>query len=766
MFRLLAVWLGCPMRKLAWFAAAFSLAAFLAVYLLPEQILVPAGAICALAAMTGLLLRGKARLRMLLVCFGLAAGLCWTGAYSGIVRALALRLAGTETQVEAVVADWPQENRYSTSVLVEVETAQDGTVKTLFYLSGEGADDLRPGDRLTITASFRMADTMAGEETDYYYAKGILLMGSCEEWAVERPERVPVKYWPAMVSRALKDSVARAFPDSAAPLVTALITGDKTQLPDGVYSALRRSGLAHVIAVSGLHVSFLAGLITTLLGRRRRLSAVVGICLLFFFAAVAGNTPSVQRAAFMQAMLLIAPLADRENDPPTALSTVLMVLLVVNPYAAASVSLQLSFAAVAGIFLFTGPLCEKWGRKLPRKPKSFWIKLGCRTARGVIASVATTLGAIVFTMPLMAFYFDSISLISPLANLLALWAVSLVFLGGLAVAVLGVFLPALAGLLAWVAALPVWYLQWVSGALAGLPFASVSVRSVYLILWMALTYGLIALWVLWRGPKGRVVVPGCLSTSTLCGALILQTAALTGGSLTVSVLDVGQGLSVALYSKGQTALIDCGGYDAGNTAADHFQSMGLSHIDLVILTHYHDDHAAGIPQLLERMDVGLLVLPDVEPDSALRAEIQEAARAAGVETLLVTDGATAQLGEVELTIYPPLGSGDSNEEGLSVLGSAGTFDFLVTGDMDTTVEGRLVKYGNLPDTELLVVGHHGSRYAASEELLQAVQPELAVISVGYNTYGHPAEETLGRLARYGCDIYRTDWSGTVTITAE
>lgn len=439
------------MRKLAWFAAAFSLAVFLAVYLLPEQILVPAGAVCALAALTGLLLRGKARLRMLLVCFGLAAGLCWTGAYSGIVRAPALQLADTETQVEAVVADWPQENHYSTSVLAEIWTEKGGTVKTLLYLSGEGADDLRPGDRLTITASFRMADTMAGEETDYYYAKGILLMGSCEEWTVERPERVPVKYWPAMVSRVLKDSVARAFRDSAAPLVTALITGDKTQLPDGVYSALRRSGLAHVIAVSGLHVSFLAGLITTLLGRRRRLSAVVGICLLFFFAAVAGNTPSVQRAAFMQAMLLIAPLADRENDPPTALSTVLMVLLVVNPYAAASVSLQLSFAAVAGIFLFTGPLCEKWGRKLPRKPKSFWIKLGCRTARVVIDSVATTLGAIVFTTPLMTLYFDSISLISPLANLLALWAVSLAFLGGLAVAVLGVFLPALAGLLAWVA---------------------------------------------------------------------------------------------------------------------------------------------------------------------------------------------------------------------------------------------------------------------------------------------------------------------------
>ena len=137
-----------------------------------------------------------------------------------------------------------------------------------------------------------------------------------------------------------------------------------------------------------------------------------------------------------------------------------------------------------------------------------------------------------------------------------------------------------------------------------------------------------------------------------------------------------------------------------------------------------------------------------------------------MEPRLFPAGAPAELGETALKIYPPLGSGGSNEEGLSVLGTAGTFDVLVTGDMNDKVEGRLVKYGNLPQTELLVAGHHGSKYASSEVLLQAVQPELAVISVGYNTYGHPAEDTLSRLARQGCDIYRTDWSGTVTITAE
>ena len=133
---------------------------------------------------------------------------------------------------------------------------------------------------------------------------------------------------------------------------------------------------------------------------------------------------------------------------------------------------------------------------------------------------------------------------------------------------------------------------------------------------------------------------------------------------------------------------------------------------------------------------------------------------------MVTDGAVAELGETTLRVFPPLGTGGSNEEGLSVLGSAGEFDVLVTGDMNAAVERRLVKYGNLPETELLVVGHHGSGYSTSEELLQTIQPQWAVISVGYNTYGHPAEETLARLAQYGCDIYRTDWSGTVTITAE
>lgn len=757
------------MRRLAWFAGTFSAAVFLAVALLPEGLLVPLGACCALAALTGLFLRGDRRLRMLLAGFGLAAGLIWTGVYGALSRAPARALAGSTGTISATAADWPRETAYGSSVLVYLHPVEGWPIPTRLYLD-DPAPELRPGDALTVEAELRLADTMAGEATDYYYARGILLMAYGEgEPQVNRPARPPWWSWPIYGARALEDSVSRAFPPDTAPLVTALLTGEDGGLDGGEYAALRRTGLAHVISVSGLHVSFLAGFLGALLGAYRRRTAVLSIVLMFLFAAAVGSTPAVLRAAFMQSMLLLAPLVGREDDRPTSLCTILMLLLLQNPYAAAGVSLQLSFASVAGIYLFTGRINDRLRALLPSGPKGFWPRLGRLTGEFVSASLSTTLGALVFTTPLTAWYFHSVSLAAPLANLLTLWAFSLAFLGGLAVSLLGLLLPGLAGALALPVSLAVEFVQAVTAALARLPFAAVSTRSVYLRLWLALVYALLLLYLLWRGGRKRPLVPVGLGSAALCGALVLSAASRTGGQLTVSVLDVGQGLSVALYSQGYTALVDCGGTgvdDPGDVAADYFQALGLDRIDLVVLTHYHEDHAGGVPELLERMEVGLLVLPDVEEQEPLRDEITALAAEKGVELMMISENTDIGLGAAALRVYAPLGNGGGNEEGLSVLCTAGDFDALVTGDMNTAVEHRLVKYGGLPDIELLVAGHHGSKYATSEELLLAARPETAVISTGYNTYGHPAPETLERLAAAGCDIYRTDWSGTVTVTAD
>ena len=755
------------MRKLCAFAGPFSAAVFAALFLLPERFWLPVGLCCGLGALAGMFFRGDGRLRCILTALGLSAGLLWLCAYTALFHTGAEALAGSEETVEAVAADWPRETAYGCSVAVRVCPEEGGSVKTQLYLAA-GKDGslpaLRPGDRLTFSGRFRLADTVAGEESEYYHARGITLIAYADggATAVIRPERIPPRYWPAWIAKALKDSVRRCFPDSAAPLAAALITGDRSGLPGALYSALRRSGIAHVVAVSGLHVSVLSGLLAVLLGRRRH-SAVAGILLVFFFAAVAGNSPSVLRAAFMQSMLLLAPLLGRENDTPTSLCAILLLLLVHNPYAAASVSLQLSFAAVAGICLFTGRLWERWDGKLPRKG------LGGKALRFAAASLATTLGAVVFTTPLSAYYFGSLSLIAPVTNLLTLWAVSGAFLGALAVALLGLLFPAAAALAAWAAALPDWYLQKMAELLSRLPFASVGTDSIYLRLWLLLGYALLLLWLFWRGEQKRMLLPVGAGGLCLCAALLLTAASRTSGRLSVSVLDVGQGQSVVLYSQGRCALVDCGGSglsDPGDTAADYLQSLGTARLDLLVLTHYHADHACGVPQLLERLEVERLLLPDVEPEEPLRREIEAAAQAHGVELVYLTQDAHVTLGGASLRVYAPLGDGGANEEGLSVLCTAGAFDALITGDMNAAVERRLIKYGALPDLELLVAGHHGSKYATSEELLLATTPERAVLSVGYNTYGHPADETLERLAAAGCEIYRTDWMGTVRITAE
>ena len=162
-----------------------------------------------------------------------------------------------------------------------------------------------------------------------------------------------------------------------------------------------------------------------------------------------------------------------------------------------------------------------------------------------------------------------------------------------------------------------------------------------------------------------------------------------------------------------------------------------------------------------------MVLPDLtEEESAYRAEILSLAEAAGTEITLLDHNRTLTLGEASLTLYAPLGDGDANEEGLFVLASCGDFDLLVTGDANTFVESLLIKYGFLPDIEVLAAGHHGSKNSTSEAFLDAVTPETCLISVGYNTYGHPADETLARLNARGIEIYRTDLMGHLTICYE
>ncbi|MCI5927579.1 MAG: DNA internalization-related competence protein ComEC/Rec2 [Pseudoflavonifractor capillosus] len=766
------------MRKLASFALPFGVGIFLSAYLLPRTVQLAGAALCALIWVVCLLCwrrqRVDKRLRPVLYTAGLAIALLWSWGYDMRTVYPAEQLAGTEETFVFQAADWPETGTYSVSVEARLlnPDGPDLGVLLYFYPGDEKIPDIKPGDTLTCTVQLKLADTVGGEENGYYYSKGIFLTANAAAIPEVTPaENVPLKYWPALWRRAMGEHIAELFSDETAGLALALTTGDKSGLTGGFYTALKRCGLAHVVAVSGMHMSMVVMLAAMLVRRRRRkLMAIVSIPLVLVFMALTGFAPSVVRAGVMQILLLLGPALSREGDTVTSLSFALLLLLLQNPYAAMSVGLQLSFLSVVGILTITGRLNEKFFHRFPlKKGKTKPRRLYNRAVRFLVGCVTMSIGAIAFTTPLTVCYFGTVSLISPLANLLTLWAVTVLFLLCLPAAALGGVLPIVGKALAALAEPVSWLFHRIVYGLSSLPFASVSLETGrYILFWLLFVYAVIGVCILFRKEKPKPIVPVCCCAIALSAALMFNALSLRGDGLAVTVLDVGQGQSILLTTSNSTALVDCGGSggdDPGDIAADYVQAMGKSTLDLLVLTHYHSDHACGVPELMERLDVAALAVPDVEPDSALRAEILALAEEKGTEVIFIEEDTTVELDSASLTLYAPLGTGGGNEEGLSVLATQGDFDALITGDMNAAVERRLVKYGNLPDIELLVAGHHGSASSTSAELLEAVMPEYAVISVGYNTYGHPAPETLDRLERAGCTVWRTDLRGTITIRA-
>ena len=193
-------------------------------------------------------------------------------------------------------------------------------------------------------------------------------------------------------------------------------------------------------------------------------------------------------------------------------------------------------------------------------------------------------------------------------------------------------------------------------------------------------------------------------------------------------------------------------------------SIGIHKLSAVVLTHYHADHTSGIYELLARVPVGQLWLPDIEDEFGVRDRLVALADRYGIEVRFIRNTESMPMGEAELTIYPPIGAGDMNEQGLTILCSSGDFDLLVTGDMAGSTEKKLIEIYDLPDVEVLVVSHHGSKYSSSREFLEEICPDAAIICVGDNSYGHPTEEVIRRLRAAGAEIYRTDEQGNILVT--
>lgn len=762
------------MRVLALFAGGFSAAAFLSCYLLPEMALIPAAILSVLLVLFGNRVRRRRPdpgLIIMLICAGLALGLLWSAVYRVIFLAPARALDGQTIRLTGVAADYPREENRGRSLPVRVQTERGPSFMVEVRVDEQG-DGIRPGDRIK-TVAYCEAGThnRRGEPISYYTANGVFMrVQAYGHLDITRPERIPVRYWPAVLSRLLRDSIDQCFPRDAAPLMKALVTGDQQDLPRETTEALRRAGLAHIVAVSGMHLAVLADVLTLLLGRGKRSTALAVIGFSVVFCGVADNTPSVVRAAVMIALLQLAPLLNRERDDITALMFALMLLLIWNPMSAAHIGLQFSFAAVAGILLTAGPI-GIWLRQVLRldrmKKRPFLRPIQTILYYGTEV-LATTLGASAFTLPLSAIHFSTVSLIAPLSNLTLVWLASLLLIGGFAAALAGMFSTAAGAVLA-VPFVPLVRIFLTMAEQFSKPaLASIPLDVVYYRMWLIFVGLLLAVCLLIPGRK-RVRYPLCASVVVLAIAVAMTVQDFRQGGLLVTVLDVGQGQSVVVRAGDRVALVDCGGFgraNAGDVAADYLLARGVKKLDLLVLSHYDADHINGVPQLLKRMAVDRAVLSPMKEDDPLYSKGALLFQTANVPVELIQDDVVINAGkDKSITVYPPMVSrAKGNSQSLTVLATAGENDVLITGDMDQKVEKCLLARRDLPDIELMVAGHHGSDDSNSERLLDRVRPEVVAISAGsQNCYGHPGQEALERFRNIGAEIYCTDWHGAITV---
>ena len=737
------------MSLLAAFSFSFAAGTLLYVYLLPEQAALILGVIAAVVWVVPFLIPGLRKWGIRRIALGLALGLLWCHGYD-MLHLRPLGAMDGERRVLSMVAEEDGERTdYGYRVLCRY-----GSVGVLAYTDGDHAP-IRVGEELIMDAELHGTTS---KEDLYYISKDVGIIAYQRGELLRNGRNMGVSTLPGRVYSSLQDRILDLFPEDTAPFALALLTGDTSKLSYSFRNQMSLVGISHVVAVSGMHVSLVCALVLTLCLRRRRLAA--GLCLgaMWFFGAMLGFTPSVTRAVVMNSILLMAPILKREYDSPTALGFALFLLLTKNPFAIASVGLQLSFASVAGILWFAQPIC-RWLRSLPMESVCKGRILGGLWSF-LTASAATTLGASILTIPLGAYYFGTVSLISVGTNVLLLPLISVLFtLGYPLLALSYCFYPG-AAIAAQVISYPIRGVLYGVEVLSNIPYAAVYSGSVYVVLWLCASYCL--LFLAWRFRKAGIAL--LLGLAMLITVPMFQRVRREDFAFTM--VDVGQGQCLIAEWENSVAVIDCGGSQGegtGEAVARELLNRGHFRVDMLILTHFDLDHAGGCVQLMDRLEVGGLYLPDIDPESSQRALILEEAWEEQIPIHWVREDICLPFATGKANIFAPMGT-ISRNDGLSLLLSAGDYDILITGDLSVEEERQLLLTRVIPDVEILVAGHHGAANSTGHRLLEYSKPEQLLISVGKNPHGHPTTHVLERASSMGIRIRRTDIEGTIRIT--
>jgi competence protein ComEC len=603
----------------------------------------------------------------------------------------------------------------------------------------------------------------------------------------------------------LSASLARALPEPQGSLAQAILLGLRGNIPDSVYQVFSRTGTAHLLAISGLHLSIIIAMLLSLgilvFGRQRSIYIWLAFGATWLYAMLAGMYPPVMRAAIMGSLFLIAEYLGRQRSAIIALAFAAAVMVGIQPNLLWSVSFQLSFLAMAGLISLY-PHFQAWGRKGVASLSGASEKIVV-TGGMISDGFAATLAAIVAVGPLVAYNFGIVSLVGLPATFFSLPALPFIIVTAALVAFVGLLAWLAAQILGWLAWLFLSYLLFVIQGFDALPHSSLEVASVPI--WHIWGYYVVLAGVIaflnyrkeftdfssrltsgikkvaegipkpQSGLPKKWFIPVFLVIAILVWSVVLTTP---DDKLHVSFLDVGQGDAILVQTpNGQNILID-GGPDPQKVNLELSKKLSFwdKTIDLMVSTQPQADHVTGLVEVLQRYKVGQVLKSKVTYNSSVYREWTNLVEEKQLESDNASAGQEIDLGNgIKMEVLNPpkdLFEGTSHDvdnNGVVLRLSWGKVSFLFAADIREEAEFELIgQRANLKST-VLKVAHHGSKTSTFPQFLAAVNPEVAVISVGVdNPFGHPSPEVVGRLIdKLGeGNVYRTDEDGTIEFVTD
>jgi competence protein ComEC len=589
------------------------------------------------------------------------------------------------------------------------------------------------------------------------------------------------------IRQKLADGIAAALPEPHASLAQGLALGIRSNIPDDVNQAFSASGTSHLLAVSGQNLAIIAAVllfaIRGLIGRRGYWYVWLAMAAVWGFTVLSGLAPPVVRGAIMASIFLLAEFFGRQKAAAPALCFAAAIMVAANTQLLWSASFQMSFAAMAGLIFLLHPL-DKFARRLalkvPGENSRFYSIF-----RWLLEGLAVSTAAVAGVLPLIAYYFGSVSLAGGIATLAAAPALPLIIFGGLLTGAAAIIHPVLAIPLGAVTWLGLSYLLAAVELFARIPPLHIDSFNPLLI-WLFYAILGVCAWWLWRWQRrqteemssrpvklGKVAALG-LPTMFLVAVVFSSVFFVPSDHrLEVTFMDVGQGDAIYIRTPaGQDILID-GGPSPQRLAQELSTRMPFwdRTIELVISTHADADHLTGLVEALKRYKIEQIVDPGVPADTDLYRDWRQLIDEKKVPDTSVSAGEVIRMaGGLEFDVLNPSDKTitDTNTTCIVLSMDYGGISFLFTGDLPQAAEQELIYRRLLPDTTVLKVAHHGSGGSTGSAFLAVIRPELAVIQVGQNSYGHPVPSVVSALDSVCIEngVFRTDTFGAVTFVTD